>query len=95
MALVKNSNTAVHLTNSEEMPASNTEKEKRMYKLTITQTRKENTENNGVYELHDDVFFYAKSIIDVTYMVGKLEQFSSTGISYRIEKEGSEDVLDR
>lgn len=66
-----------------------------MYKLTITQTRKENTENNGVFELHDNVNFYGSNIMDIVYIMEKLESLFSEGVSYRIEKEGSEDVLDR
>ena len=57
-----------------------------MYKLTITQSREENTENNGVFVLHDDVNIYGSNIADIAYIVEKLESFISDGVSYTIEK---------
>jgi hypothetical protein len=86
VALVKSLNTAVCSTDLEEKPAVNTEKEKKMYKLTITQKREENTENNGVFELNDDVKFYGSNIMDIVCIVEKLESLFSEGVSYRIEK---------
>ena len=86
MALVKNLNTAVCSTDLEEKPAGNTEKEIKMYKLTITQSREENTENNGVFVLNADVNFYGSNIMDIVYIVEKLESLFSEGVSYTIEK---------
>lgn len=87
VALVKNLNTAVCSTDLEEKPAGNTEKEIKMYKLTITQTREEKkTNGDGIFELHDDVIFYGSNIMAIVCIVEKLESLISDGVSYRIEK---------